>query len=248
MADAPTSNNDEVSPQPEETGQLAPSRMAGYLGGVTEAGSLDGRAVWAAMGGTWGFVESTLPAIVFIVAQTFGRSVPLSVGVTAAIVVALAVLRAVTVRGSYQSIVAGAIGASIGLVFALASNDASNVFVPGFFVNGAYALVLSVSAVIGHPLSGYLIGVFRGDASGWRRDRALRRANVWATLAFSVPSFVRLIVLLPLWLAKADVAVLGSVKLALGLPLTGVALLVCYLLLKPAYLRAAPDAAQRGEG
>lgn len=214
------------------------SRYASLIGGATGASGLDRGAVLAALGGWWGIVESSLPAVVFIVVQTIWRSVGVSVVATAGVVVLLAIIRAVTLRGTFQSIVAGAIGASIGLVFALTSNDANNVFVPGFVVNAVYLLVFGLSAAIGHPLTGYAIGAFTGDVFGWRGDRVLRRANVIATVLFAAPSAVRLAVLLPLWLAHAEVAVLGGVKLAVGLPLTGLSLLGCYLVLRPAYVAA----------
>lgn len=222
-------------------GEAKSSRLSGLLGDLASGSGLDKAAVWSALGGGWGVVESTLPAVVFIAVQTFGRSVPLSVAATGGLVLLLALVRLFALKGSLQSVLSGAIGASIGLVFALVSNDASNVFVPGFLVNAFYALGLSGSALVGHAASGYLIGVFIGDVSGWRADRTLRRANTLATLIFAVPSFIRLVVLVPLWLAQVDVAVLGTVKLALGLPVTGLALLCCYLVLRPAYaLHAVP--------
>ncbi len=220
----------------DETAAKPGSQFAQLLGNVTEGEKLDKGAVWSALGGTWGVVESTLPAVVFIVVQTFVRSVPVSVVATGSVVVLLALIRALAVKGTFQSVVSGAIGASIGLIFALSSNDANNVFVPGFVINAAYLVILGASAIVGHPVSGYLIGVFRGDMSGWRSEPILRRANVLATLVFAAPSLIRLSVLFPMWLAKVDVAVLGSVKLALGLPLTGAALIGCYLILRPAYV------------
>lgn len=212
------------------------SGFGDLIGSLSADGALDKKAVWAALGGTWGMVESTLPVVVFVVAQTFWRSVPISVGATGAVVLVLALIRLFAVKGSLQTVLSGAIGAGIGLAFALFSNDANNIFVPGFIINAAYAVVLTASVLVGHSLSGYLIGVFTGDVSGWRGDSVLRRANALATLVFAVPSFLRLFVLFPMWAAKVDVAVIGSVKLALGLPLTAVALLCCYVILRPVYV------------
>lgn len=184
-----------------------------------------------------GLIESTLPLVVFVAVQTFIGSVVVSVAVTAGTVGALCVIRLVR-GGSLSQIVTGAVGALIGLLFALLSNDASNVVVPGLIINAAYALILGVSVAVAHPLSGYVIGAFQGEISAWRRRPELRRANGFATAAFAASSVVRLVVIGPLWLAHADLVVLGSVKLALGLPLSGVALLACYLILRPAYASA----------
>lgn len=235
------------------TPQAVPGRDArqsryGAFADSVQSGALTHAAIWRALGGTWGLVEATAPGLVFIIVQTIWQHVGLSVVSCAVVIGVLAVVRVAMRSGSLQSVVVGACGAGIGLVFALLSNDASNAFVPGIIINTVYGVVIPLTVAVRWPITGLFLGAIQGDLSGWRSRRLLLRANAWASLVFAAPSWIRVAVMAPLLWSGAEVAVLGVVKIAIGLPLTGMSLLGCYLLLRPAYAfeaaQSAPDDAQ----
>ena len=69
---------------------------------------------------------------------------------------------------------------------ALGSGEARGFFLPGIYVDAAYALVLAASVVVGRPLIGAVWGlVFRGHG-GRRSDPRLRRRFAVATLGWSL--------------------------------------------------------------
>ena len=64
-------------------------------------------------------------------------------------------------------------------------------FLPGIYLDAAYAVALATSVVAGHPLIGHGYALLFGHDDTWRRDRRLRRVFAMTTLGWSAISAVR---------------------------------------------------------
>ena len=113
---------------------------------------------------------------------------------------------------------------------------------PGIYIDAAYALALASSVVVGHPLIGHGYAVLFGRDDTWRRDRRLRRVFAVTTLGWSAISAVRAAVQAGLY--RADLTeLLALAKLALGWPLTALAVVVTVAAVRratPPHLRGGP--------
>ena len=180
-----------------------------------------------AIGGWRGLVDSSLPGAVFLIVYVVNGN-KLSQAVWAAVVAGgvIAVLRLVR-RQSLQQVLSGFVGIAFCAWLASRTGKAEDFYLPGILINVAYAVGLSVSCLVGHPLLGYGVGAATGDVSGWRRVPGQRRAYSLATWFFAAVFATRVVVQVPLYLA-GWVGPLGVAKLALGWPLFALAAYLSY--------------------
>jgi hypothetical protein len=182
-----------------------------------------------AAGGPVGIVESSLPALVFVIAYTAsGQDVNVSAGIAVGLTVVLALVRLIR-REPARHALSGLIGVAFAAFIATRSGKAENFFLPGLLANAAYATAFAVSIVVKWPLVGVIVGQLDGEGTAWRahpeRVTAFTRASWLWTALFSV----RLLVQLPLYLAGAVVA-LGVARTAMGLPLFALGLFLTWKL------------------
>ena len=180
-----------------------------------------------AIGGWRGLVDSSLPGAVFLIVYVVNGN-KLSQAVWAAVAAGgvIAVLRLVR-RQSLQQVLSGFVGIAFCAWLASRTGKAEDFYLPGILINIAYAIGLSVSCLVGHPLLGYGVGAATGDVSGWRRVPEQRRAYSLATWFFAAVFATRVVVQVPLYLA-GWVGPLGVAKLALGWPLFALAAYLSY--------------------
>ncbi|EFQ84179.1 hypothetical protein HMPREF0063_10895 [Aeromicrobium marinum DSM 15272] len=184
----------------------------------------------AALGGRRGIVESAAPTIAFTVAWIISSDLRLSLTISIGLAVALLVLRLVQ-RSTVQFVVNALFVIAIAAVFAARSGEARDVFLPGILYNGAYAVVLVFSILVGWPVVGFLIGSLTGDATSWHRQPALVKLCQRLTWLLALPCILRVLVQYPLYAAD-QVALLGTSKVVLGWPLQVAALLAMAWLLR----------------
>lgn len=207
--------------------------------------------VWSAMGGWRGIAESVLPSLVFVVTFTLGQSA----GVPAPEILWLSLAPSVGLAAVFTGIrlvgrtqPAAALGGLIATVaaaaLALITGRGEDNFVIGFVSNALYGGAFLVSALARYPLIGVVVGVATGEGLRWRRDRRKRRTFTWLSLVWSALFAARLAVQVPLYLT-AEVAWLGTAKLAMGLPLFAPLVALSWLAVRPLYARDDHD--QRGE-
>lgn len=194
-----------------------------------------------ALGGVRGMVEAVAPGLLFVVVYLVSgqRLTPALVAAGGAAV--LAVLARLVQRTPLTQAFSGVIGVGIGVVWAWRTGDASDYFAYGLWVNAAYLVGTLVTIVVGWPLVGLVVGMFRNDGPltggpwsavvGWRRDPVQRRRYALATWPWVGMFGLRLAVQLPLYLAD-EVAWLGTAKLAMGLPLTALTLWLSWMLVR----------------
>jgi hypothetical protein len=210
----------------------AAARRAG-IGQVAPGEVPTAAALLTAIGGVRGLVESIVPGLGFVVVYTITRDVVPSVLIPLVLAVAFVVARAVQ-HGPVAQALAGVFGIALSAGIALLSGRAENNFVPGLVVNAASLLALLVSIAVRWPLIGVVVGLLTNDGTGWRADRAKRRVLVLATWLWAGLFAARLAVQVPLFLA-GDVALLGTLKLVMGVPLYAGVLWVTWLLVRTVY-------------
>ncbi len=180
-----------------------------------------------AIGGWRGLVDSSVPGAVFLIVYLVnGNKLSQAVWAAVAAGAVIAVLRLVR-RQSLQQVVSGFVGIAFCAWLASRTGKAEDFYLPGILINIAYAVGLSVSCIVGHPLLGYGVGAATGDITGWRRVPEQRRAYSLATWFFAAVFATRVAVQVPLYLA-GWVGPLGVAKLALGWPLFALAAYLSY--------------------
>lgn len=221
----------------------AAARKAG-LDPAADAGT--GIVVWKAMGGWRGIVESVLPGLVFIVTwtltidpETKTGDLPLSLGLSVGLAVLFTAVRFVQ-KGPAGAALGGLVATGAAAALALWTGRGEDNFVPGLLTNVAYGSALLISALVGWSLLGLAIGFLMGEGTAWRSDKRKRRVFFWLTIAWAVLFFARLAAQLPLYFA-GEVATLGIVKLAMGLPLFAPMVAVSWLVVRALYPTAPKD-------
>ncbi|GEA85200.1 hypothetical protein GCM10009774_32820 [Cellulomonas gelida] len=199
-----------------------------------------------AIGGVRGVVESVAPGLLFVVVYLAAgqRLTPALVAAGAAALVAVVVR--LMQRTPVTQALSGVIGVGIGVVWAWRTGEASDYFAYGLVINGAYLAGTLLTILVGWPLVGLIMGLFAHDgplgggswrnAVAWHDDRELRRVYTWATVPWVAMFALRLAVQLPLYF-RDDVAWLGTAKLAMGVPLTALALWISWVLVRPTRVR-----------
>jgi hypothetical protein len=189
-------------------------------------------ALWAALGGIRGLVESLLPGIGFLVVYTLTFDLLWALSAPTVLAVGFIVARIIS-KTPVMTAIAGLIGILASAAVALLSGRAEDNFVLGFIVNGIWIVGILISLVIRRPLVGVMSGVLVGD-SEWRADVATRRVATAATWMWLGVFSGRLLVQLPLYFA-GSVQALALAKLAMGIPLYAAALWLTWLLMRAVY-------------
>jgi hypothetical protein len=184
-----------------------------------------------AVGGPLGLLESSLPAVAFVLAyMVSGSDTNTSAAVAVGLALAISVARLVR-RESPRHALSGLVGVAFAAFIATRSGRAENFFLPGLLANAAYAAAFLVSVAVRWPLVGVIVGQLDGEGNGWRADPVRLRAFTRATWLWAGLFVARLAVQLPLYLASAVVA-LGIARTAMGLPLFAAGLWLTWRLVR----------------
>ena len=168
------------------------------------------------LGGWRGLVESSIPVLVFVIANVVGglRAALISSVATA---VGLAVIRLFQ-RRPIRHALNGLFGVGIGAALAWRTGEARDFYLPGIFYSYGYALVMFVSIAVRRPLVGWLWSVIADNGSQrWRHDPKLLRTFSWLTALWGVTWVAKVSVQAVLYVAHEDTA-LGVARIVLGYP------------------------------
>ena len=175
------------------------------------------------MGGISGLIYSSIPVLVFVLLNSiFGLTVAIwgSLGSAAAITV-LRVVR----KEPLQPAISGFFGVGIAAFIAYRTGSAKGFFLFGIWASLVYGSVFLVSILVRYPLVGVIWGFLNGHGMGWRSDRKAVFAYNVATLTWVLVFAARFIV--QRWLYDEDqTGWLAFARLAMGYPLTAIALVV----------------------
>ena len=174
-----------------------------------------------ALGGRRGVLDAGLPTLVFVVAFTLTSTRPAALAALASGVLVVGVRLAR--REPVRQAVSGLLGLAVAVVLAVwtRGGDGTGFFLYGIGVNTVYAAVFAGSVVVRRPLVGVLVAALSGDR-GWHDDPGRLRAFAVVTLGWTALFVLR--AGLQAGLLSQGVAVVGVVRLVMGLPLTVAAL------------------------
>jgi hypothetical protein len=184
-----------------------------------------------AIGGVRGMIDSSLPAVVFVIANAIGglRQAVIAAIAVGVVIFVLRLVRREPVTQAFYGFVAVAVAAYL----AARTGKAQAFFLPGIALNAIYGTIGLLSLIVGHPLAGYVIAALDARYEHWRRDRALRRVAVLATLTWTAVFALRVVVQGLLYLAGST-GWLAVAKIGMGWPLWGTALAITLWLLREA--------------
>ncbi len=200
----------------EQTADTEPGEHAGDL-----RQALDDAPTPLAMaiGGKQGVLDSSIPAIVFVIAYNLfdlQRAIP------AALVTGGALLLLRLARGEpLRYAINGFLGVAFSVFIAWRMGKAEGYFLPGIVINLAYAAAFAGSLLVRRPLVGVILGALGGSDVTSRR---MRLVAWWSTAGWALIFGVRGVVQLALYRA-GEVEWLGTARLAMGWPLTGLGLM-----------------------
>jgi hypothetical protein len=175
------------------------------------------------MGGVSGLVYSSVPVLVFVLANAFFG---LQVGIWSAVgsAVAITVLRVVR-KEPLQPAISGFFGIAIAAFIAYRTGSAKGFFLFGIWASLVYGSVFLLSMAIRRPLVGVIWSFLNGHGMAWRSDRKAMLAYQIATLTWVLVFAARFIV--QRWLYDQDqTGWLAVARLGMGYPLTIIALAV----------------------
>ncbi len=175
------------------------------------------------LGGLSGLIYSTLPVVVFVPSNALW-------GLAAAIWIALGVAAAILVwrlarRNPIQPAISGFLGVGVCAFIAYRMGAAKGFFLFGIWASLLYAGVFLASLVVRWPLAGVIWGVLNGHGTQWRSDRRVVRLYDLATLVWVLVFAARYLVQSHFYHTNST-GLLAITRIAMGWPLTAVALLV----------------------
>lgn len=183
-----------------------------------------------ALGGRRGILDASLPGTVLVIVDVFA-SLWWAIGASVIAAVAIGILRLAR-HETLRQAASGVLGVILAALLAAFTGKAKTFFLPGILINGGYAVVMIASILARRPVLGYVAQALDKRFVGWRADAKLRRAATFATLVWTAVFAGRFLVMGWLYL-HTHTTWLATAKLAMGLPLWGVAVMASLLLLQP---------------
>jgi hypothetical protein len=174
------------------------------------------------VGGLRGSAEAAAPTVVFVTVWAWRHDLRAAL-VAAAVPVVLALLLRLVQRQSLRYALSSLAALAVAAFFALRSGKAEDAFLPGILFSCALLAVTVVSLLVRWPLVGFIVGSSTDDPTAWRSHDGVRRLCQRLTVVLAALYAVRVVVMLPLYLA-GQVGWLGITKVLLGWPLYLVAL------------------------
>lgn len=169
-----------------------------------------------AFGGPRGLVDSGLPLVAFVIANTIAG---LGAAVRAAVAVGLVLLVIRLVRREVvRHTISGFLGILIAAGVASLTGSARNFFIPGIVQNAAYFIVFLGSVVVRRPIIGVFLRQFSDKPPEWHAHPVARRAYAEVTCLWAAMFGLRLVVQGLLYRAD-ETGWLAAAKLGLGYPL-----------------------------
>ena len=190
-----------------------------------------------------GLIYASVPSIVFVVAEAVAglhAATALAVGSGAGIAL-LRLLR----KEPLQPAVSGLLGVAIAAFIAYQSGEAKDYFLVGIWGSLILAVVFFASVLVRRPLVGVIWGAMSGGGQAWRAHRSARMDYDIATLALVATFAARFVV--QNWLYGLDATGwLAFARIAMGYPLSAVALVVVVWAVRRADRRLATEVSDDG--
>jgi Protein of unknown function (DUF3159) len=198
--------------------------------------------VLAGVGGWSGMVITAIPTVVFVVVNAVG-SLRAAVAAAVGSAVLLSVYRLAR-RQPVQQAFTGLLGVIVAAAIAARTGQARGYFLLGIGASLLYGTICLVSLVARRPVVGLVWEYLDptpedGTGSLWYHRRELLVAYTWATAAVTAVFASRGVVQLALF-ARRDTGLLAVARIAMGYPLTALALAFAFWIVRRARTRSAP--------
>ncbi|WP_207839560.1 DUF3159 domain-containing protein [Williamsia soli] len=181
------------------------------------------------MGGVSGLIYSSVPIVVFVPANSLWN---LTVAIYAALGVALLIFVVRLIRREpIQPAISGVIGVGVCAFIAHRTGDAKGFFLFGIWTTLLYAGVFVLSILVRWPLVGVIWNALNGNGTAWRKHRRTLLAYDIATAIWAVLFGVRYLVQSFLY-DHDQTGALAVARIAMGWPLTAVAVVATVLLVR----------------
>jgi Protein of unknown function (DUF3159) len=190
------------------------------------------------IGGRRGVIDASVPGLALVVVDTFA-SLRVAIGVAIGAAAVIAVIRAVRHEPLRQAAM-GLLGLAGAAALAAFTGEAKHYFLPGILLNAAYAVIAIGSIAVGRPLLGYVAAMLDRGYSHWQAHPPLRRAAALATGMWAAVFSLRAIVQGYLYV-HGHVHWLAPVRLGMGLPLWGLAVVGTLFVLEGHHQPRDPD-------
>ncbi|MBV1851512.1 DUF3159 domain-containing protein [Catellatospora tritici] len=177
------------------------------------------------LGGWRGLFESSIPVIVFVLANvllglkwpTGQLALKWAVGAAVATALGIAVIR-LAQRRPVRHAINGLFGIALGAWLAWNSGDARDFYLPGIILSVVYGVAMIASIALRQPLVGWIWTVVaNGGLSDWREDQRMVRTFSWLTGLWAAIYLLKAAVQSLLYLADQATA-LGVARIVLGYP------------------------------
>ncbi|MFI8105181.1 DUF3159 domain-containing protein [Streptomyces sp. NPDC086023] len=174
-------------------------------------------ALFDAFGGIRGTLETMLPGLLFVGIYTVNKDLKLSAIAAVAVALVLVVVRLAR-RDTVKHAFSGVFGVGFGVAFAMFTGNAKDFYLPGMIYGAGLGVAFTVSALVGFPLLGVVLGpIFRENLSWRTRNPGRKAAYTKASLAWGLIFLAKYAILFPLYW-WGDTTQLGWVLIALKLP------------------------------
>ncbi len=175
------------------------------------------------MGGVSGLAYSSVPIVVFVLMNSLLGMMP-AIWTAIGVAVTIMVVRIVR-KEAVQPAISGVLGVVICSFIAYRTGDAKGFFLLGIWTSLVYGGAFLLSVLARWPLVGVAWSALNGLGFSWRHQRRAMIGYDVATLSWTVVFAAKFVV--QQWLYVADATGwLAFARIAMGYPLTGVALLV----------------------
>lgn len=171
-----------------------------------------------ALGGKRGLIDSGLPALIFLIVFNLSdNNINFSLYSAILLSLILTVARLVK-RETLQHAFSGLIGVGVCALISRRSGNAVDFYLPGLWINAAYASLYAFTNLIKLPILGLMLGPILGENLLWRKDPARLKAYVQAGWLWVGMFSIRLLVQYPLY-QSGNINALGTARLVMGYPL-----------------------------
>ncbi|QGK69492.1 DUF3159 domain-containing protein [Allosaccharopolyspora coralli] len=175
------------------------------------------------LGGVSGLAYSAVPIVVFVLVNSLSSLVP-AIWAAMGVALLIAVIRVVR-KEPLQPAISGVIGVAVCSYIAYRSGEAKGFFLLGIWTNLIYGGAFLASVVVRWPLVGVAWSALNSLGMGWRKQRKALVAYDIATVSWTAVFAAKYVV--QQWLYAADeTGWLAVARIAMGYPLTGLALIV----------------------
>lgn len=210
-------------PQPAADPETATARPESQATEQPEPQEEPMPTMWEQMGGLVGFISASVPVAVFVFVN-WATSMWPAIWSALGVAVLIGVWRLLR-KEKLMPAVSGVLGVGIAAFIAYRVGEAKGFFLYGIWVSLVFGGLFLVSLLVRWPLVGVIWSGLNGHGFGWRDHPKARFGYDLATVFWTLVFAARYVV--QNWLYDGDqTTLLGVARLAMGYPLTAVALLV----------------------